>query len=89
MRLSGEWIYRKQGWDDLPDQFTAAWLGIGFFVADLRRCSSCWRSSSAASASQVAQGQSGTDLLKATMGIALVLAVSFVVAVWAMTGKPN
>lgn len=28
-------------------------------------------------------------LLKATMVIALILIVAYVVAVWAMTGKPN
>jgi hypothetical protein len=35
MRLSGEWIYRKQGWDDLPENLRdVAWLRIGFVVAD-------------------------------------------------------
>jgi uncharacterized cupredoxin-like copper-binding protein len=91
MRLSGEWIYRKQGWNSLPDQLKdTTWLRIGFGVADyggllfllalllggiaLRR---------------LRNGKSGTGLLRATMGIALVIAVAFVVAVWAMTGKPD
>ena len=91
MRLSGEWIYRKQGWDSLPDQLKdTTWLRIGFGVADyggilflvalvlggiaLRR---------------LRDGKSGTGLLRATMAIALVIAVAFVVAVWAMTGKPS
>lgn len=91
MRLSGEWIYRKQGWDSLPDQLKdTTWLRIGFGVADyggilflvalvlggiaLRR---------------LRDGKSGTGLLRATMAIALVIAVAFVVAVWAMTGKPD
>jgi hypothetical protein len=34
-------------------------------------------------------GKGGGVLLKATMIIALVLIVAYVVAVWAMTGKPN
>ena len=34
-------------------------------------------------------GKGGTVLLKATMVISLVLIVAYVVAVWAMTGKPN
>src|ERR1051325_5243605 len=35
MRLSGEWIYRKQGWNDLPSQLKdATWLRVGFGVAD-------------------------------------------------------
>jgi uncharacterized cupredoxin-like copper-binding protein len=91
MRLSGEWIYRKQGWNSLPDQLKdTTWLRIGFGVADyggilflaalvlggiaLRR---------------MRNGKGGTGLLRATMAIALVIAVAFVVAVWAMTGKPD
>jgi hypothetical protein len=34
-------------------------------------------------------GKGGTGLLKATMIIAMILIVAYVVAVWAMTGKPN
>ena len=91
MRLSGEWIYRKQGWNNLPhDLKDTTWLRIGFGVADyggilflvalviggvaLRR---------------LREGKSGTGLLRITTGIALVIALAFVVAVWAMTGKPN
>src|SRR5438876_2952693 len=91
MRLSAEWIYRKQGWNDLPHQLKdAAWLRIGFGVADyggilflialivggvaIRR---------------MRNGGRGAGLLKVTMAIAVVLALAFVVAVWAMTGKPG
>ena len=35
------------------------------------------------------QGKGGTALLRLTMVIALILIVAYVVAVWAMTGKPN
>ena len=31
----------------------------------------------------------GTGLLKATMVISLMLALAYIVAVWAMTGKPS
>ena len=35
MRLAGEWLYRLQNWDELPDQIDEpAWLKIGFIVAD-------------------------------------------------------
>jgi len=91
MRLSGEWIYRRQGWNSLPhDLKDTTWLRIGFGVADyggvlflvalvlggiaLRR---------------LRNGKSGTGLLRITTGIAVVIALAFVVAVWAMTGKPN
>jgi uncharacterized cupredoxin-like copper-binding protein len=91
MRLSGEWIYQKQGWDDLPDQLKdAAWLRIGFIVADgggilfvlalILGGVGIWR---------LRNGKGGAGLLKATMVIAIVLALAYVVAVWAMTGKPG
>jgi len=91
MRLSGEWIYRKQGWNDVPDQLKdPTWLRIGFGVAD-------WGGLlflvalvvGGVAVLRMRSGKSGSGLLKATMSIAVVLAVGYVGAVWAMTGKPN
>ena len=91
MRLSGEWIYRKQGWNDVPDQLKdPTWLRIGFGVAD-------WGGLlflvalvvGGVAVLRLRSGRSGAGLLKVTMSIAVVLAVGYVGAVWAMTGKPN
>jgi hypothetical protein len=91
MRLAGEWLYRQQGWDDLPDQIgEPAWLGIGFVVAD-------WGglvllvalALGGIGVRRLSQGKGGMALLRLTMLIALVLIVAYVVAVWAMTGKPS
>jgi len=91
MRLAAEWLYRLQNWDDLPDQFEdPAWLRIGFVVAD-------WGgllfllglALGGVGLHRLRNGKGGTGLLKATMIIALILIVAYVVAVWAMTGKPN
>jgi hypothetical protein len=91
MRVAGEWLYRLQHWDDLPDQFDEpAWLRIGFVVAD-------WGgllfllalALGGVGLFRLRNGKGGTGLLKATMLIALILIVAYVVAVWAMTGKPN
>jgi hypothetical protein len=91
MRLSGEWIYRKQGWDDLPDALKdPSWLRIGFGVAD-------WGALvfvlalvlGGIAMRRLRRGQGTAHLLQATMGLALVVAVGYVVAVWAMTGKPT
>jgi uncharacterized cupredoxin-like copper-binding protein len=90
MRIAGEWIYRKQGWSGLPNEFKhAAWLRIGFIVADgggilflvalVLGGIGVYRLRSGKSA----------DLLRVTMVIAVVLALAYVVAVWAMTGKPG
>jgi hypothetical protein len=91
MRLSGEWIYRKQHWNDIPDQFSKpTWLRIGFDVAD-------WGGLlfllaivvGGVAVRRIRDGKSGAGLLKVTMSIAVVLAIGYVVAVWAMTGKPS
>jgi plastocyanin len=91
MRLSGEWIYRKQGWDDLPDALKdPSWLRIGFGVAD-------WGALvfvlalvlGGIAMRRLRRGQGTARLLQATMGLVLLVAVGYVVAVWAMTGKPN
>ena len=91
LRLAGEWLYQLQNWDELPAQIDEpAWLGIGFLVADWGGSSSSCRSRSAASASTGwATARADAGLLKVTMVISLVLIVAYVVAVWAMTGKPN
>ena len=89
--VAGEWLYRLQKWEDLPDQFDQpAWLGIGFAVAD-------WGGLlfllalvlGGVGVRRLRTGQGGTVLLKGTMVISLILIVAYIVAVWAMTGKPN
>lgn len=91
MRLAGQWLYNLQNWDDLPDQIDEpAWLGIGFVVAD-------WGgllfllslALGGVGIYRLRQGKNATGLLNATMVISLVLIVAYVVAVWAMTGKPD
>jgi uncharacterized cupredoxin-like copper-binding protein len=91
MRLSGEWIYRKQGWDDLPENLRdVAWLRIGFVVADGGAILFLLALvAGGVGISRLRRGQGGAGLLKVTMVSALVLAVAYVVAVWAMTGKPG
>ena len=91
MRLAGQWLYDLQKWGDLPDQFDQpAWLDIGFIVAD-------WGgllfvvalAVGGVGVYRLRAGKGGAGLLKVTMVISLVLVAAYVVAVWAMTGKPN
>ena len=91
LRLAGEWLYRLQNWDELPDQIDEpSWLGIGFVVAD-------WGgllfflalALGGVGVYRLRNGKGGAGLLRATMVIALILIVAYIVAVWAMTGKPN
>jgi hypothetical protein len=91
LRLAGQWLYQLQNWDDLPDQIDQPeWLGIGFLVADLGGLLLLLALVlGGIGIYRMRDGKSGSALLKATMVIALILAVAYVVAVWAMTGKPN
>lgn len=88
MRIDAEWIASKEGWNNkgVP---TPTWLGIGFILADaggfillvslvlggfgVRR---------------LRQGK-GAGLLKATLVLSLIMLAAYVVAVWAMAGKPS
>jgi hypothetical protein len=91
LRLAGEWLYRLQNWDELPEQIDQpTWLGIGFVVADLGGLLFLLALAlGGVGVYRLRTGKGGTGLLKATMVIALILIVAYVVAVWAMTGKPN
>jgi hypothetical protein len=91
LRLAGEWLYRLQDWNQLPDQIDEpTWLKIGFIVAD-------WGglllllalALGGIGVHRLGNGKGGTILLKATMLISLTLILAYAVAVWAMTGKPN
>jgi hypothetical protein len=91
LRLAGEWLYRLQNWNELPPQFDEpTWLNIGFIVAD-------WGgllllvalALGGLGVARMRSGSGSTVLLKVTMIISLVLIVAYVIAVWAMTAKPN
>jgi hypothetical protein len=90
MRIGAQWIYSEQGWDDLPeDTDEPAWLGIGWVTADLGGL--LFLISLAVGGIGVYRLRSGggKGLLKATMIVALVLLAVYVVAAWAMAGKPD
>jgi hypothetical protein len=87
MWAAAHWIYSKEGLDESP--IDSAWTTIGFVVAE--------GGAVLFVASLIVGGigvrrlreDKGEGLLKATMVISLVLLAAFVVAVWAMAGKPD
>ena len=91
LRVAGEWLYRLQDWNELPDQIEEpAWLGIGFLVADGGGVLLLLALAlGGVGVHRLGNGKGGTILLKATMLISLILILAYAVAVWAMTGKPN
>ena len=87
MRIGAQWTYSKEHLDDLPDDPT--WVGIGFFTADAGGLLllialvvggfGLWR---------LRRG-GGRGLITASAVLATVLVAAYVVAVWAMGGKPD
>ena len=87
MRIGAQWIYTEQGWDDVEDE--PAWIAIGGVTADIGGV--IFLLSLAAGGiglRRLDQGK-GAGLLKATMWIGLILLAAYVVAAWAMAGKPD
>ena len=89
MRIGAEWIYSKEGWDDVPEQLappgstsasSSPTLGGLILLVSLIVGGIGVR--------RLRDGK-GSGLLKATLVLSLVLLAAYVVAVWAMAGKPD
>jgi hypothetical protein len=87
MRLGAEWIYRSSIWDDVEDEPT--WIAIGGVTADIGGALFLVSLAIGGFGIYRLREGSGAGLLKATMIIAVVLLAAYVVAVWAMAGKPG
>ncbi len=90
MRIGAEWIYSKEGWDDLPDSVSEPdWLGIGWIAADLGGLILLVSLIlGGIGVRKLGQGK-GAGLLKAVLVLSIVLLAIYVVAAWAMAGKPG
>jgi len=88
---AGEWIYHKQGWNHLPSSVKDVdWLTIGFVVGDYGGLFFIAALIvGGVGVLRLRNGKSDGGLLRVTMVMALLLALAYVVAVWAMTGKPT
>ena len=90
MRIGAQWIYSEQGWDDLPEGIDEpAWLGIGYFAADLGGLILLVSLIVGGIGVYRLRADKGSGLLRATMILSLILLAAYVVAAWAMAGKPN
>jgi hypothetical protein len=88
MRAGAEWIYSKEGWDDVPDKLQPTWLGIGYFTADIGGIVLLIALILGGIGVRQARSGGGTALLRASTVLAAVLVAVYVVAVWVMGGKP-
>jgi hypothetical protein len=89
MRIGAQWIYSKEGWDDVPDDAEPAWLGIGFVTAEAGGVLLAISLIVGGIGVYRMRDGKGAGLLKATLILSLILLAAYVVAVWAMAGKPD
>ena len=91
MRIGAEWIYSKEGWDDLPEGVDEPdWLGIGYIAADLGGLILLVSLIlGGIGVRRLGEGK-GAGLLKTVLVLSIVLlAAIYVTAAWAMAGKPE
>jgi len=90
MRIGAGWIYSKEGWDDLPAGVDdPGWLVTGIVIGDAGApILLVSLIVGGVGVYRLRQGK-GSGLLKATLALSLVLLAAYVVAVWAMAGKPS
>jgi hypothetical protein len=90
MRVGAQWIYSREGWDDLPDDVEEpAWLGMGWITADLGGLILLVSLIVGGVGVYRLREGKGAGLLKATLVLSLILLAAYVLAVWAMSGKPD
>ena len=89
MRTGAQWVYSKEGWDDLPDEAVPTWIDIGFIIADLGAVLVLLALIIGGVGVRRLRDGKGAGLLKATMVIAWLVLAAALVAVWAMAGKPD
>ena len=87
MFVGANWIYSEEGWDDVDDE--PAWLGLGWTIAMLGALLVLIALIVGGIGVRRLRGGKGEGLLKAAMVIAWIVLAAALVAVWAMSGKPD
>jgi hypothetical protein len=89
MRIGAQWIASEEGLDDLPEDVEPRWLSLGGFIADVGGVVLLLTAVVGGIGVYRLRSGKGSGLLKVTLALALVLLVAYLVAVWAMAGKPD
>ena len=87
MRVGAQWIYNKEGWDNVPDNLIPNWLDIGAVIADAGGLVLVITLIIGGIGVRRLEAGKSSRLLKATLVLSVVLLAAYVVAVWAMAGK--
>ena len=89
MRIGAQWVYSKEGWDNVPDKLIPTWIGLGFLLADLGGLILLVSLVIGGIGVYRLRAGKGGGLLKGTLVLAVVLLAAYLVAAWAMAGKPS
>jgi hypothetical protein len=89
MRIGAEWIYSKENWDDVDEE--PAWLGIGFITAELGGLLLLISIIlTGIGMRRLRRADAEKSVLVQIGGVIVtLLLLAYVVAVWAMTAKPD
>jgi hypothetical protein len=89
MRIGAQWIASEEGLDDLPEDVEPRWLSLGGFIADVGGVVLLLSVVVGGIGLYRLRSGQGAGLLKVTLALTLVLLVAYLVAAWAMSGKPD
>ena len=87
MRVGAEWIYSKEGLDDVANE--PDWIGLGYLIADTGALVLLVALVTGGVGVYRQREGKGSVLLRITLALSVVLLAAYVVAVWAMSGKPG
>jgi hypothetical protein len=87
MRIGAQWTYVEEGWDDVDDE--PGWLGIGYVTSDVGAVLLLLGLILGGIGVRRLRNGGGAGLLKVSTVITLLLVAAYVVAIWAMAGKPD
>ena len=87
MRVGAQWVYAEQNLDDLPED--PAWVGVGFVTAELGGLLLLVALILGGIGLRRTRSGGSSGLLKASVIIAMLLLAVYVLAVWAMSAKPD
>jgi hypothetical protein len=87
MRIGAQWVYATANWDEVDPE--PAWLGIGWVTADVGLPLFVIALILGGIGLRRTRTGGGSGLLKASALIAALLLIAYLIAVWAMSGKPD
>jgi hypothetical protein len=87
MRIGAQWIYSREGLEDAPSD--PAWVGIGYIVADAGALLLLIALILGGIGVYRLRSGGGRGLLTASLWISVLLLAAEILAVWAMSAKPD